>query len=135
MNRATLADLFTTPEGGDLIEMLGHIDGVVRDFCRQHPKRLLYEEGQRRRILVGMVSSPKNISESPQLAARDWFLDLEDPGRGVTLRYPGFPWQLKGTPATLRRPAPLLGEHTNEVLGELGLSQDEIGELAAAEVI
>ena len=53
----------------------------------------------------------------------------------MTLRFPGFPWQLKGTPATLRRPAPLLGEHNDEVLGELGLSQAEIGELAAAEVI
>ena len=135
MNRATIADLFNQPEGSELIEMLAHIDGVVRDFCRQHPKRLLYEEGQKLRLLVGMVSSPRDISESPQLAAREWFLELEDPGRGVTLRFPGFPWQLKGTPATLRRPAPLLGEHNDEVLGELGLSQAEIGELVAAEVI
>lgn len=36
---------------------------------------------------------------------------------------------------SFRRPAPLLGEHTHEVLTELGLSRDEIGRLAAAGVI
>jgi crotonobetainyl-CoA:carnitine CoA-transferase CaiB-like acyl-CoA transferase len=39
------------------------------------------------------------------------------------------------TPARLTRPAPLLGEHTAEVLGELGLSEAEIDRLAAAGAI
>ncbi len=102
-------------------EKLDHMDQVVRDFCRKHPKLYLYEEGQSRRVLVGMVSTPQDILDSPQLAARDWFTDLEDPGRGVTLHYPGPQWQLHGTPWSLRRPAPLLGEHNNELFTELGI--------------
>ena len=103
-----------------LQEKLDHMSDVVRQFCKKHPKLYLYQEGQSRRVLIGMVSTPGDILESPQLAAREWFVDLEDPGRGVTLHYPGPQWQLQGTPSTLRRPAPLLGEHNDEVFAEIG---------------
>jgi len=46
-----------------------------------------------------------------------------------------FPVRASATPARIRRPAPLLGEHTAEVLGELGLAKAEIERLAAAGVI
>ena len=64
--------------------------------------------------------------DSPQLEARDWFVNFDDPGRGVTLRYPGPQWQLQGTPATLRRHAPLLGEHNAEIFAELGVDASEL---------
>ena len=48
----------------------------------------------------------------------------------------GFPFRASATPAAIRRPAPLLGEHTAEVLTEvLGLSSAEITRLADARVI
>jgi len=118
-----------------LFETLNHMDEVVRTFCRKHPKEYLYVEGQRRRILVGVVNRPQDILESEQLEGRDWFANLDDPGRGVTLRYPGPQWQLQGTPATLRRPAPLLGEHNGEIFGELGVDAGELAELAAGGVV
>jgi crotonobetainyl-CoA:carnitine CoA-transferase CaiB-like acyl-CoA transferase len=43
--------------------------------------------------------------------------------------------RVSATAASIRRPAPLLGEHTHDVLGELGLSPGEIERLAAAGVI
>jgi crotonobetainyl-CoA:carnitine CoA-transferase CaiB-like acyl-CoA transferase len=43
-----------------------------------------------------------------------------------------FPVRASATPAAIRRPAPLLGEHTAEVLGEIGLAGAEIERLAAA---
>jgi formyl-CoA transferase len=43
----------------------------------------------------------------------------------------GFPVRAGGTPARISRPAPLLGQHTAEVLGELGLDREEIDRLAA----
>ena len=46
-----------------------------------------------------------------------------------------FPVHASATPATIRRPAPRLGEHTAEVLGELGLPRTEIDRLAAAGVV
>jgi crotonobetainyl-CoA:carnitine CoA-transferase CaiB-like acyl-CoA transferase len=119
----------------DLTQKLGYVEEVVVDFLRRHPKQYIYEEGQKRRLLVGMVSTPEDISRSPQLAARDWFVEIDDPGRRRRLRYPGPPWQFKATPATLRRPAPLLGEHNEELFGEIGLEPALVGALARAGVV
>lgn len=136
MNTNFIMSLMADPEqAGAAMEILQHLDEVVRAFCAKHPKLYLYEEGQQRRILVGMVNTPEDILESPQLEARDWFVNFDDPGRGVTLRYPGPQWQLQGTPATLRRAAPLLGEHNNEVFSELGVDASELAELAAGGVL
>jgi crotonobetainyl-CoA:carnitine CoA-transferase CaiB-like acyl-CoA transferase len=46
-----------------------------------------------------------------------------------------FPVRASGTPPQLRRPAPMLGEHTVEVLQELGLSAADIERLAAEKVV
>jgi crotonobetainyl-CoA:carnitine CoA-transferase CaiB-like acyl-CoA transferase len=46
-----------------------------------------------------------------------------------------FPGRASGTPPRIDRPAPLLGQHTVEVLGELGLSRSEIDRLAEAAII
>jgi crotonobetainyl-CoA:carnitine CoA-transferase CaiB-like acyl-CoA transferase len=136
MNTNFIMAMAADPEqAAPLMERLGHMDEVVRAFCRKHPKRYLYEEGQRRRILVGVVNTPQDILDSAQLKERDWFVDLDDPGRGVTLRYPGPQWQLQGTPATLRRPAPLLGEHNDELFAEVGVDVGELAELVSAGVV
>ncbi len=136
MNRVAIAQAVQDPEQAKtILPMLAHVDDVVRDFLRGQPKEHVYETGQEMRVLVGMVSDPRDISTSKQLAARDWWIDLDDPGRDATLRYPGPPWQLRGTPATLRRPAPLLGEHNDEVFAELGLSAPELASLVAAEAV
>jgi benzylsuccinate CoA-transferase BbsE subunit len=127
MNTALLLQLMQDPEGAaDVAQMLNEMDEYVIEFYQRHETLKLYEGGQRLRVLLGAINSPADISESPQLAARDWFVEIEDPARGRRLRYPGPPWQLRGTPATLRRPAPLLGEHTVELLTEAGLSADEL---------
>lgn len=136
LNSAFLVVALADPDRAEATTAtLAHLDEVVRAFCRKHPKRYLYEEGQKRRVLVGMVSTPQDIIESPQLEGRDWFVDLEDPGRGVRLRYPGPQWQLHGTPTQLRRPAPLLGEHNNEVFAEIGVDGSALAALASEGVV
>jgi crotonobetainyl-CoA:carnitine CoA-transferase CaiB-like acyl-CoA transferase len=128
MNSNFIMSALTDPDqAAKVMPILKHMDQVVREFTKKHPKLYLYEEGQARRVLVGMVSTPQDILDSPQLAGRNWFIDLEDPGRGVTLRYPGPQWDLHGTPAKLRRPAPLLGQHNDEVFAEIGVDASAEG--------
>jgi crotonobetainyl-CoA:carnitine CoA-transferase CaiB-like acyl-CoA transferase len=61
-------------------------------------------------------------------------LDVEHPGHGL-VRMLGFPMKLSATPCRVRRPAPGLGEHSDEVLIELGYTADERAALRACGVI
>jgi len=127
MNAGQLMERIQDPEQApQLLETLARIDTLVTEFFRRHSKTVLYERGQQRRVLLGAVNAPPEVSADEQLRARDWFRDVFDPTRGRTLRYPGPPWMLERTPAHLGRPAPRLGEHTREVLEEAGVPADEL---------
>jgi len=75
------------------------------------------------------------VFADPQLAARDFFTRLPHPEVGVQ-RHTSMPWRLARRPNGVRRPAPLLGEHTDEVLtGVLGLAPERLAALRAADVL
>jgi len=111
---------------------LAHIDEVLRRFFSARSKWELYEQGQGRRLLIGIVSTPEDLAKNPQLAARGWFQDIEHADLGATLRYPGPPYRLSETPWRIGRRPPLLGEHNAEVLGELGYSKKDVAALTSA---
>ncbi len=99
----------------------------------------LFEAAVRRNLMLAPANTAREILASEQLAARRFFVDVEHPGRGI-LRLPGaFAIVSSACPdeATirLRRPAPRLGEHTAEVLAEIGLDADEIARLRAQGIV
>jgi formyl-CoA transferase len=73
---------------------------------------------------AGLPCAPINtVPEAfslPQAAAREMVLEVEHPTAG-TIKLAGFPYKLSETPAAVHRPPPLLGQHTQEILSELGL--------------
>ncbi|HXJ80707.1 MAG TPA: CoA transferase [Candidatus Methylomirabilis sp.] len=81
-------------------------------------------------IAAGPVYEFHEVFEDPQVRFLELVTEMEQPGAG-RLRVLGFPGRASGTPPRIGRPAPLLGQHTAEVLGELGLSRDEIDRLVA----
>lgn len=80
----------------------------------------VYHAAQQRRIPFAPVSTMGDLLASPHLKARGFFATLDLPGARVTV--PGAPYKLSATPWAIRRPAPRLGEHTAEVLREVGIA-------------
>jgi crotonobetainyl-CoA:carnitine CoA-transferase CaiB-like acyl-CoA transferase len=119
-----------------LREQLTKVAEVSREFFLSHTKQELYEGGQAFGLLIGPANDPKDLVESPQLNAREWFVDLPHPELGLDIKMPGLPYRLAKSPARLRRRAPLLGEHNLEVYeGELGLTREQLSGLRAVGVI
>ena len=85
-------------------------------------------------VPVGPVNSLGEALTHPQTLARGMVVALEHPEAGATKTL-GCPVHFSGTPARVDRPAPLLGEHTREVLRESGCSEGEIDTLVADGVV
>jgi CoA:oxalate CoA-transferase len=87
---------------------------------------------------AGIPCAPLNTTEDlladAQLADRGYFVQIDHPASG-RLTYPGAPFRLMQTPFAIRRPAPLLGQHNAEVLGDLGYDANDLAVLSAAGVI
>jgi crotonobetainyl-CoA:carnitine CoA-transferase CaiB-like acyl-CoA transferase len=82
-------------------------------------------------IPVMAVNSIDDLTSDPHLAETEFWNMMEHPTEG-TLRLPGIPVDFSASPGKVRLPPPRLGEHTSEILGEAGLSADEIDNLVKA---
>jgi crotonobetainyl-CoA:carnitine CoA-transferase CaiB-like acyl-CoA transferase len=95
----------------------------------------LYRAAQEHRIPFAPINTMRSLYESEHLRERNFFVDLEQPGLGK-LRLPGMPSQYGKSQWAIRRPAPRLGEHNEEVFcGELGLSRERLAQLHQAGVV
>lgn len=85
-------------------------------------------------VPVGPINTIDTIAKDEQVIHRDMLPKVPHPNI-QDLRVPGIPYKLSKTPSTIRRHPPLLGEHTNEILIELGYSENQIKQLKQLKVI
>ena len=96
----------------------------------------LMHETMARGLVIGLVQNPQQVVDSPHLAERGYFVEIDHPEAG-NLKYPspGFLMD-EENPMEGSKAAPALGEHNSEILGgELGLSDEELGQLRASQII
>ena len=93
-----------------------------------------WQAAQSHRVLSGPINTMADLDVDPSFNDRGVFAEYDHPAAG-RLRQPGRPFMMAQSPWQLRRPAPLLGQHTGAVLAELGYTAAQIDALAAAGVI
>ena len=96
----------------------------------QHWLDLLYEAD----VPCGPVLSREEVFDEPQVLENEMLTAVQHPKAGRTTMV-GVPVRLSETPGAIQRPAPLLGEHTDEILTELGYTPEEMAHLRGQEVI
>ena len=125
---------FSTRQGR--MEHWEELHSLVAPKLAQWNNLDLMTESMARGLVIGLVQSQEQVVESPHLAERGFFVELDHPEVG-TLKYPGAGFFMDGANTMeTGRAAPRLGQHNVEILhGELGISLDEMGVLRAARVI
>ena len=119
LNMARLTQVIGDPASAQAaIPKMVHINEAVTAFMATMTSREAYEEGQGRRLLVGIVSTPKDLAENTQLRARDWYLKMQFDFLSQVVEFPGPPYRLSDSPTVITRP-PRLGEHTEAILATL----------------
>jgi crotonobetainyl-CoA:carnitine CoA-transferase CaiB-like acyl-CoA transferase len=115
IGRPELADDPRFKTRADRVRNATALTEIIAEWMARHSAEEVYRRGQELRVPIARINSPRDLLESRQLAAREYWIDLEQPGLG-SLRVPGAPFKLPASPWSLRRPAPRLGEHTDEIL-------------------
>ena len=89
---------------------------VIGALCADKTKAELFQVAQERRLLLVPVSTMDDLDANEHLAARSYWREVERGGAAV--KFPGPFARLSETPIEYQRPAPMLGEHTDEVLAD-----------------
>jgi crotonobetainyl-CoA:carnitine CoA-transferase CaiB-like acyl-CoA transferase len=96
------------------------VDAAVGAWFARHDRDEALEIMRNSGATVGPIYSAADTLEDPHFIAREVFIDVEDAEFGSLPVHNIVP-RLSATPGVWRRPAPALGEHTGEILAELGL--------------
>ncbi|OBK71165.1 CaiB/BaiF CoA-transferase family protein [Mycobacterium sp. 1274761.0] len=110
-------------------------DEVLRQWTASRDPDEAADALRRRGVPAERLLTGDRMYDVDQLDARGFYTELEHPLSGRQ-RYPGWPFRITPGPADHHRtPSPTLGQHNNEVLRELGLSDNEIDQLRQQKVI
>ncbi len=116
-------------------EELAALEDVVAPFLMSKTTEELAAGAEQRKILLGRIDGIRSLSKNPQLASRDLWTSVEHRELGASLTYPSYFFRSSEVSCGIRRRAPLIGEHNDEVYGEIGLSKEEILAYSQAGVI
>lgn len=108
---------------------------LIKPWMAQRTKEELLHGLQKRRTPLGPIYRIEEVPYTEHMKVREFFVEVDHPEAG-TLSYPSGMAKFSRSPVSLRRPAPLLGQHNEEVYGKrLGYNTEELSRLKDAGIV
>lgn len=104
-------------------------------WCAERTSQEVLEAMEKARLPAGPVLSPQQVLDDPHIAAKGLFQPVEYPGLDIPAPLMKTPVELSETPGEIRTRPPTLGEHTDQLMEELGYSAEEISALREKRVV
>ena len=111
------------------------IGARMAQWCAERTTLEAINDMEKFGVPAGPVLTPQEVLDDPQVQAMGDMVEVNYPGVPMSAPVMGPPVRLSRTPGTMRKRAPTLGEHTDDILKDLGYSDDELAELRKKRVI
>jgi crotonobetainyl-CoA:carnitine CoA-transferase CaiB-like acyl-CoA transferase len=115
------------------LELKPEVDAMLLEWTMPRTKSDIQERAQSCGFAGTAVNTMADLFADPHFTAREFFVEVDHPEAG-RLRYPGAPFRMSATPWRAGR-APLLGEHTAEILGSLGFDTAAVARMREQGVV
>ncbi|OBF13425.1 CoA transferase [Mycobacterium sp. ACS4331] len=116
-------------EHGDIL------NGIMAQWCADKTKAEILDLLESAKLPAAPMHSTQDVLEDQHIAAMGYLKRMAFPGAPKDVPIIETPFRMSATPGEIRRRAPLLGEHTEEVLGEIGYDTEEIAALRERSII
>ena len=135
IGKTEMADDPRFAKNADRVDNRALLIAILTELFRSHDNEHWLKLLNAAEVPCAPIQTIDQVFAAPQVRHRDMLVEVEHPTAG-TVRMAGIPVKFSATPATVRLPPPLLGEHTDQVLSSwLGMNDQEIAGLKAKKVI
>jgi len=130
-------DLITNPRyktNADRVRHAAELDAIIGEFIARRTQAENVAFFEKADVTIGPIYDISQIVEDPHVLARELIADYPDADMGAYPMHHVVP-RLSGTPASIRTPAPKIGEHNVALLAELGIDAAAYQKLLAAGIV
>jgi crotonobetainyl-CoA:carnitine CoA-transferase CaiB-like acyl-CoA transferase len=131
IGRAELIDDPHYRNNTERVKRAAELDAIIGAFVAQRTQAENVAFFEKEEVTIGPIYDIAQIVEDPHVLARELVADYPDPDMGAFPQHHVVP-RLSGTPASIRTPAPKLGEHNRALLAEIGIDNAAYAKLLAA---